>query len=48
MNGIEYREGDIIVMEPNKITDFKCLEDRTKNVVVKILEANNDKYIVEE
>ena len=48
MNGIEYKEGDIIVMEPNEITDFECLEDGTKNVVVKIPGANNDKYVVEE
>lgn len=48
MNGIEYKAGDIIVMEPNEATDFECLEDGTKNVVVKIPGANNDKYIVEE
>lgn len=48
MNGIEYSAGDIIVMEPNEVTDFECLEDGTKNVVVKIPGANNDKYIVEE
>lgn len=46
MNGIEYKEGDIIVMEPNEATDFECLEDGTQNVVVKIPGANNDKYIV--
>ena len=46
MNGIEYKEGDIIVMEPNEITDFECLEDGTKNVVVKIPGTNNNKYIV--
>lgn len=48
MNGIEYKAGDIIVMEPNEITDFECLEDGTKNVVVKIPGANNDKYLVME
>lgn len=48
MNGVEYKAGDIIVMEPNEITDFECLEDGTKNVVVKIPGANNDKYIVKE
>lgn len=47
MNGIEYGEGDIIVMEPNEATDFECLEDGTKNVVVKIPGATNDKYLVE-
>lgn len=44
MNGIEYEEGDIIVMEPGEATDFECLEDDTQNVVVKIPGANNDKY----
>lgn len=48
MNGIEYKAGDIIVMEPNEATDFECLEDGTKNVVVKIPGANNDKYIAGE
>lgn len=48
INGVEYKAGDIIVMEPNEITDFECLEDGTKNVVVKIPGANNDKYIVNE
>ena len=45
MNGIEYKEGDIIVMEPNEATDFECLEDGTQNVVVKIPGADNDKYL---
>lgn len=45
MNGIEYKEGDIIVMEPGEATDFECLEDGTQNVVVKIPGANNDKYM---
>ena len=48
MNGIEYKEGDIIVMEPNEATDFECLEDGTQNVVVKIPGANNDKYLSED
>ncbi len=46
MNGIEYKEGDIIVMEPNEATDFECLEDGTQNVVVKIPGANDDKYLL--
>lgn len=46
MNGVEYQEGDIIVVEPNESCDFECLEDETKNVVVKIPGANNDKYLV--
>ena len=45
MNGIEYKEGDIIVMEPNESTDFEALEDDTQNVVVKYPGANNDKYM---
>jgi len=47
MNGIEYKKGDIIVMEPNEATDFECIEDGTQNVVVKIPGANNDKYLCE-
>ena len=45
MNGIEYKTGDIIVMQPNEETDFECLEDGTVNVVVKIPGENNDKYL---
>ena len=45
MNGVEYGAGDIVVMEPNDITDFTALEDNTVNVVVKIPGVNNDKYI---
>lgn len=45
MNGKEYIEGDIIVIEPNDSTDFEALEDNTLNVVVKIPGANNDKYL---
>ncbi len=47
MNGVEYHEGDIIVMEPGETTDFEALTD-AENVVVKIPGANNDKYIVED
>ena len=47
MNGVSYHTGDIIVMEPGDITDFKAVTDAV-NVVVKIPGANNDKYIVEE
>lgn len=45
MNGKEYIEGDIIVIEPNDSTDFEALEDNTLNVVVKIPGANDDKYL---
>lgn len=44
MNGIEYKKGDIIVMEPNESTDFEALEDSI-NTVVKFPGANNDKYL---
>ncbi len=44
MNGIEYKAGDIITMEPSESTDFEAV-DNTVNVVVKIPAANNDKYI---
>ena len=47
MNGVEYTEGDIIVMEPNEATDFHAVTD-AENVVVKLPGANNDKYIMEE
>ena len=42
----EFVEGDIIVVEPGDITDFKALTDSV-NVVVKIPGANEDKYIVQ-
>ena len=45
MNGVEYKKGDIILMEPNESTDFECLEDGTQNVVVKLPGVNNDKYL---
>lgn len=44
MNGQEYSEGDIVVMEPGEATDFKALTDVT-NVVVKIPSVKNDKYL---
>jgi quercetin dioxygenase-like cupin family protein len=43
MNGIEYKTGDIIVMEPGESTDFEVKEETT-SVVVKIPGANDDKY----
>lgn len=42
-----YREGDIVIVEPNEITAFEALEN-SMNVVVKLPGANNDKYEVEE
>lgn len=44
MNGIKYVADDIIVIEPNESTDFKCLTDAV-TVVVKYPGANNDKYV---
>lgn len=45
MNGVLYKEGDIIVMEPGEATDFKALTD-TSVMVVKVPSVKNDKYIV--
>lgn len=45
MNGVEYKKGEIIVMEPGEATDFKALTD-AKNVVVKIPSVKGDKYLV--
>ena len=47
MNGIEYKEGDIIILEPNEASNFECLEDNTKNVVIKTPCVIGDKYIVD-
>jgi len=44
MNGVEYAEGDIIIMDPNEATDFEVLEDAV-NVVVKLPGESNDKYL---
>lgn len=46
MNGIEYDEGDIIVIAPNEATDFEALEDAV-TTVVKYPGANDDKYLGE-
>ena len=45
MNGVEYKEGDILVIEPLEATDFLVLED-TITTVVKIPGATNDKYLI--
>ena len=44
MNGVEYRAGDIIVMEPGEKTDFLAVTDAV-NAVVKLPGANHDKYV---
>jgi len=46
MNSVEYKEGDIIIIEPYEASDFEALEDSV-NTVVKFPGANNDKYIGE-
>jgi quercetin dioxygenase-like cupin family protein len=43
MNGVKYVDGDVIVIEPNERTDFKCLTD-VVTTVVKYPGASNDKY----
>lgn len=45
MNDHEYCEGDIVLLEPGELSDFKCLEDNTKTVVVKIPSTVDDKYL---
>jgi quercetin dioxygenase-like cupin family protein len=45
MNGIEYNEGDIIVIEPGEATDFEALE-QTITTVIKIPCVKDDKYII--
>lgn len=44
-NGIDFLEGDIIIIEPNEVVKFKCLEDAV-TVVVKLPGELNDKYEV--
>jgi quercetin dioxygenase-like cupin family protein len=44
MNGVEYKAGDIIVIDPNESTDFEALEDSV-NTVVKLPGAQDDKYM---
>ena len=46
MNGKEYTEGDIILIEPGEIVAFSAITD-SKNVVVKVPSVKGDKYIVE-
>jgi anti-sigma factor ChrR (cupin superfamily) len=44
MNGREWGEGDIIVINPGDATDFEALSD-VVNVVVKVPGAADDKYL---
>jgi hypothetical protein len=45
MAGAEWRDGDIIRLDPNEPTDFEALSDAV-TVVVKHPGASNDKYLV--
>ena len=45
MNGVVFRQGSIVTLEPNEVANFRVIED-TEMVVVKLPGANNDKYIV--
>jgi len=45
MNGREFKEGDIIVIEPGEAAEFLAVTDAI-TTVVKIPGAPNDKYIV--
>jgi len=47
MNGVQYQAGDIVVIEPGEVTDFRAITDVT-TTVVKIPGAANDKYEVEQ
>jgi len=47
MNGVEYGEGEIILLEPGDATDFKALTD-VANVVVKVPSVKGDKYLINE
>lgn len=46
MTGKALEAGDIIVLQPNEITDFRAITD-VSTVVVKIPSAKNDKYLVD-
>lgn len=43
MNGNDYSEGDIIVMEPGEATDFLAVTE-AMNLVVKVPSVKGDKY----
>jgi quercetin dioxygenase-like cupin family protein len=46
MAGKTFEAGDIIVLQPNEITDFRAVTD-VATVVVKVPGAKNDKYLVD-
>lgn len=45
MSGITYKNGDIVTVNENEISDFECIEDATL-VVVRTKSEKNDKYII--
>ncbi|KKU68820.1 MAG: hypothetical protein UX89_C0001G0011 [Parcubacteria group bacterium GW2011_GWA2_47_16] len=46
MNNTVLKAGDVLVMEPNDVGQFSCLEDGSI-AVVKIPSVRGDKYLVE-
>ena len=44
MNGVVYKERDIIKIEPNEYADFICLED-SATLVIKTPSIPSDKYL---
>lgn len=46
MDGKEWTDGDIVVLEPGEATSFEALTDTT-TVVVKVPGARDDKYLGE-
>lgn len=47
MNGVQYQQGTIIVIEPGEATDFRAVTD-VVNTVVKIPSCTDDKYVTED
>ena len=47
MNNVIYKENDIILIDKNEVTDFKCLTD-VITCVYKSVSVSKDKYIVED
>lgn len=45
IQGVVYKEGDIVIVEPNQKTNLIAIEN-TVTVVVKIPSVPNDKYLV--
>ena len=46
MNGVKYVKDDIILIEPNTVTDFRALTDII-TTVVKVPSSKDDKYLAE-